>query len=176
MTQQEHEVALVGTGIAPLIAAQVLMRRGWRVVVLNPERDFFIENSELPFDPAIAVAPRSELGIAELALQRADRCREVLGPEFPGALETWPRVVRENEYLDPSAPFLRTRQWSWIELSDEDESFLEFSEKAGTGHGPEGLHRTAARHQMIVRLVLSHVIPVLRSAQSPSAIASARRR
>ena len=143
MTQQEHEVALVGTGIAPLIAAQILMRRGWKVVVLNPERDFFVENSELPFDPVIAGSPRSKEAMMELELQRVDRCREVLGPEFPGSIESWPRSSaksgRDEEFLDREAPFLRARQWTWVALADEDESFLEFSERGWHPQLAEGI-------------------------------------
>lgn len=133
-----RDVALVGTGIAPLIAAQILMRRGWRVLILNPEHDFFTENSELPFHPGhpgIAMNPGTAGSLGELELLRTDRSRSLLEPEFPGALESWPREKPAgqkgdySEYFDPRAPFLRTRNWTWIELEEEDGCFLEFSER-----------------------------------------------
>ena len=49
----DSDVALIGTGIAPLIAAAHLISQGKRVLVLNPDFDFFLEDSELPLDPML---------------------------------------------------------------------------------------------------------------------------
>ena len=51
--QIECEVALLGTGLAPLLAAQALSRQGHSVLLLNPDHDFFRENSELPLEPLL---------------------------------------------------------------------------------------------------------------------------
>ena len=52
----DSDLVIIGTGVAPLVAAQHLSLRGKSVLVLNPERDFFIENSELDLDPLWPVA------------------------------------------------------------------------------------------------------------------------
>ncbi len=121
MISVERDVALVGTGVAPLVAAQILMRRGLEVLVLNPDHDFFIENSEMgmvpSWDPEV------------LALQRADRSREVLEPEYPGSIESWARD-KESDFYDASAPFLRSRSWSWFRSHDLS-SFAQGCESSG---------------------------------------------
>lgn len=113
------------------------------MAILNPERDFFVENSELPFDPIVAGSPRSPEALGELEFQRLERCQEILGPEFPGSIEAWPRAAaksgREDDFMDREAPFIRARQWSWLALDDEDESFLEFSERGWHPQLAEGI-------------------------------------
>lgn len=46
----QAQVALIGSGMAPLIVMRNLVQDGYRVVLINPLRDFFVEQSELPLD------------------------------------------------------------------------------------------------------------------------------
>ncbi len=117
----ECDVALLGTGLAPLLAAQSLLRQGLSVLLLNPDHDFFRENSELPLEPVFLgdVEPKT---IEVIRRQHLDRARDILAPEFPGAIEVWSRESAglSRSFRDLSAPFLRARQWNWIPRSHDD--------------------------------------------------------
>jgi hypothetical protein len=117
----ECDVALLGTGLAPLLAAQSLLRQGHSVLLLNPDHDFFRENSELPLEPVFLgdVEPRT---VEVIRRQHLDRARDILAPEFPGSIEVWSRESAglSRSFRDPSAPFLRARQWNWIPRSHDD--------------------------------------------------------
>lgn len=47
----DTELVLIGTGLAPLLAAFRLRSRYAKIWILNPHFDFFLEDSELPFNP-----------------------------------------------------------------------------------------------------------------------------
>lgn len=106
----QSDIALIGTGLAPLIAAKRLLDEGRSVVILNPDADFFEEDSELPFDPLWP--SDSGVSIDRLRSAVAENAVKELGPDFPGALETWPAP---SGYRDASAPCLRTRSRLWIQ-------------------------------------------------------------
>jgi len=120
--QIECEVALLGTGLAPLLAAQALSRQGHSVLLLNPDHDFFRENSELPLEPLLVGESVPTDLPGTVSLQRVDRAREILAPEFPGGIESWSRESASlgSAFRDGSAPFLRSRQWNWIPPSHDD--------------------------------------------------------
>lgn len=147
--QIECDFALLGSGIAPLIAAQNLLRQGYSVLILNPDHDFFRENSELPLEPVLpADLTREEVKFG-LSLQRFERARELLAPEYPGPIEAWPRETRPSssrEFRDPSAPYLRMRQWNWVPEwqsgipdSSFDDHFLHFLESGWKPQTSQGI-------------------------------------
>ncbi len=121
----DSDMVLIGTGLAPLVAAQILLRQGKSVLLLNPEFDFFGENSEFAFDPLLPwkgrdIAVRMGDSDADLVLRE-------LQPEFPGSIETWPGT--RTGYRDSLTPFLRTRNRLFIGRK-EDESWAEREEVA----------------------------------------------
>lgn len=121
----DSDMVLIGTGLAPLVAAQILLRQGKSVLLLNPEYDFFGENSEFAFDPLLPwrgkdVAHRMSDSEAEAVLRE-------LQPEFPGSIETWPG--ERTGYRDSLTPFLRIRNRLFIGRK-EDESWAEREEVA----------------------------------------------
>ncbi len=130
------DVVLVGTGVAPLVAATHLMSQGKSVLLLNPDWDFFLEDSELPLDPLWPVSPDKDA--ASLNVKRTpnrlkrsspERVLEELRPEFPGAVELWsgagspdrdrPAKAR-YDYRDLEAPHVRSRSRLWITSSERD--------------------------------------------------------
>ncbi len=121
----DSDMVLIGTGLAPLVAAQILLRQGKSVLLLNPEYDFFGENSEFGFDPLFPWAGR------ETAMRIRDSESEAvlreLQPEFPGSIELWPESY--TGYRDPLAPFIRTRNRLIIGRK-EDESWASREEVA----------------------------------------------
>lgn len=116
----DSDVALVGTGVGPLVAASFLLSQGLSVLVLNPDHDFFLEDSELPIDPLWPLDERSfsreqiELSIAENALAE-------LQPEFPGSIE-YVDGGQGKGYRDPSAPYVRKRSRLWMRPSRDLEA------------------------------------------------------
>ncbi|MGE0614360.1 MAG: hypothetical protein AB7P04_01860 [Bacteriovoracia bacterium] len=110
-----YDVALLGTGVAPLAVASELIAKGKRVLLLNPEFDFFRENSELPFDPFVASHSGDAGGAAErLRASQPDAAAEELRPAFPGAVElSWPGEATEG-FRDSQAPHVRGRDWIWL--------------------------------------------------------------
>ena len=120
----DSDVALIGTGIAPLIAASHLISQGKTVLVLNPDYDFFLEDSELPLDPLLPLA--GALTPERLLAQDAERVLEELRPPFPGAVETWSSASGTHEgFHDPQAPHVRQRLRLWIARDAEPWSHLE---------------------------------------------------
>ena len=120
--QLECDFALLGTGLAPLLAAQALGRQGGSVLLLNPDHDFFRENSELPLEPILLGETIHPTTIDRIRPQRLESAREILSPEFPGSLEFWLSEASGSRpgFRDSLAPFVRSRQWNWITLSHED--------------------------------------------------------
>jgi hypothetical protein len=117
----ECDVALLGTGVAPLVAATHLLAQGLQVVVLNPDHDFFLEDSELPLDPLLELesGPENELAFLRARLQESlpERALEVLRPDFPGAIEFWSGSAPAG-FHDRSAPHVRQRDRLWLAPHD----------------------------------------------------------
>ena len=112
------DFALFGTGLAPLVAAQYLTLQGKSVLLLNPDLDFFLEDSELPLDPFLHGKVTSQR-ILENTLEQA---MELLRPVYPGPVETWSPQMEMEGYHDPSAPHLRQRGRLWISPLSQLES------------------------------------------------------
>lgn len=112
------DAVLIGTGLAPLVSAMVLHQKGLKVAVLNPDHDFFQENSELAMDPLLTtLSPQWTL--KRIKSQLPENSLEVLRPEFPGAieftaLEDFPNSVTPSGFKDTLAPHIRSRQRIWI--------------------------------------------------------------
>src|SRR3954471_14924078 len=100
----DSDVALLGTGVAPLIAAAHLLSQGKSVIVLNPDFDFFLENSELPLDPMQSERIRPQ----RLARSWPEHALGELRPEFPGAVEFWGGSEKgDGGFHDSEAPHVR---------------------------------------------------------------------
>ena len=113
----DSDVAILGTGVAPLVAANHLQARGHKVLVLNPDLDFFREDSELPLDPFWV--PASKVRIRErIGMSTPERALEILRPDYPGAIEfsdlTEPALPPSKEFHDPEAPHVRARNRLWV--------------------------------------------------------------
>jgi hypothetical protein len=134
----DSDVALLGTGVAPLIAAQHLSSQGKSVLVLNPDRDFFLEDSELPLDPLLP-KPRA----ARISESLPDRALGELRPHFPGAVEFWssePQAPgsQPSGFHDLSAPHVRSRDRIFIGSRDTRESLEElYVECSDAGLNPQ---------------------------------------
>jgi hypothetical protein len=117
-SSRDSDVAVIGTGIAPLIAASHLISQGKSVLVLNPDFDFFLEDSELPLDPMFPLLADS-LKPEKLVQQDAEHVLAELRPLFPGAVETWVTgsqlVPAPRGFHDPDAPHVRQRNRLWIQ-------------------------------------------------------------
>ena len=124
-----YDVAVIGTGLATLVAAHELSLKGKSVLVLNPSLDFFLEDSELPLDPFWPVSPDKDSASVNLKrtpgrLKRSspETLMDVLSPAFPGALEAWPLKDAQGFY-DPSAPHIRTRSRVWVSQNERDRDY-----------------------------------------------------
>jgi hypothetical protein len=125
----DSDVALIGTGLAPLIAARQLLAQGKTVLVLNPDFDFFLEDSELGLDPLLPFNQAS-LDPRRLAANLPDQVLAQLRPSFPGAVESWSGALESEGFHDERAPHVRQRSRLWITSdtgpsSDEEWSLLE---------------------------------------------------
>ncbi len=107
---------LIGTGVAPLLAAQKLTGRGDTVAVLNPDTDFFLENSELPLDLLSFETTNTDLS-RRFSNNLPEQVYRDLIPEFPGALE----IAKEEDlragaerYRVEGAPWIRSRHRLWV--------------------------------------------------------------
>ena len=104
----DSDIALIGTGAASLVAAIHLLAEGKSVLLINPDRDFFLEDSELPFDPWLPL----EKSTSRLQRSSAENALQDLRPDFPGAVEFWSGAkggAGATGFLDRSAPFVRAR-------------------------------------------------------------------
>jgi hypothetical protein len=109
----DSDVALIGTGLAPLIAASYLLNQGKSVLLLNPDFDFFLENSELPLDPLLPVAKKS-LRAERIQGSSPESALKELRPFFPGPVEFWSEGASFSGYHDPMAPHVRSRSRLWV--------------------------------------------------------------
>ena len=115
----DSEIILIGTGIAPLSAAVQFLSRGQSVLLINPDLDFFLENSELPFDPLFS----RTLSKKKLLDHAPENALKEIQPIFPGAIELWPHPKKDSGgYYDPSAPHLRQRSRLWMTPSTDTDS------------------------------------------------------
>ena len=108
--QFDSDVALIGTGVAALVAANQLMLEGKSVLLLNPDLDFFLEDSELPLDPFLHHLPSAD----HLDLSSPQQALEILRPDFPGPIEFWAPHSETQGFHDPMAPHVRSRDRIWI--------------------------------------------------------------
>ncbi len=113
--KKKVDYILIGTGVAPLLAAQRLTRRGDSVAILNPDADFFLENSELPLDLFSFETENTDLSL-RFSNNLPEQVYRDLIPEFPGALEI---SKEESEAQQPSyqvegAPWIRYRHRLWV--------------------------------------------------------------
>ncbi len=116
----EKNVVLIGTGLAPLIASQILIEEGFTVKILNPDSVFFKENSEWAFDPVLPTSFDALAGNWNTDSIVAST-HAILSPYFPGALgKTSNRVLPElkAEPVDRLAPWIRARRRLWLESRD----------------------------------------------------------
>jgi hypothetical protein len=108
----DSDVAVLGTGVAALVAANRLLGEGKSVLLLNPDHDFFREDSELPLDPLWAPGGLSAERLVKSAPEYA---LEELRPHFPGAIELWPSPPAEG-FHDRFAPHVRSRARLWMHV------------------------------------------------------------
>jgi hypothetical protein len=110
----DSDVALIGTGVAPLVAASFLISQGKTVLVLNPDFDFFLEDSEMGLDPLLPLTQAS-LDPRRLTANLPEQVLAELRPFFPGAVESWASGVPPTPgYHDVDAPHVRQRSRLWI--------------------------------------------------------------
>ena len=107
------DIVLIGTGVAPLVAASRFIAEGKKVLILNPDWDFFRENSEFPLDPFLPACEvlDNPLRLLESSPQKA---LEILRPDFPGAVEYWEDGLQKEGFIDDSAPYVRGRSRLWV--------------------------------------------------------------
>lgn len=133
------DVVLLGTGLAPLVAASRLLEEGHSVLVLNPDWDFFLEGSELPFDPLFA--PTAE----RLHRSLPDAMLEQLRPVFPGAVEYWAAGQESSGFRDSTAPHIRARTRLWVtsrEIGGLEDFYVEASDGGFNPQLLEGIQAT----------------------------------
>lgn len=112
--QSESDVVLVGNGLATLIAARQLHDSGKQVTIINPDWDFFQEDSELSLDP-FWLETLGEESVGRLRSNLFESTLEILRPSFPGSLEYWQgEGSDQREYYDLTAPHVRARDRVWI--------------------------------------------------------------
>lgn len=97
------DMILIGNGIAPLIAARRLLDQGYRPVLVNPDPDFFEEDSELPFE---LLDPQTDGAL--LSQERFDEAAEILQNAYPRALEIDDGKASQG-FKDALAPHVRSR-------------------------------------------------------------------
>ncbi len=116
------DFVLVGTGVAPLLAAARMIHAGKRVVLVNPDRDFFLENSELPLDVFFFENTNSDLS-KRFENNITEQVYRDLSPDFPGALEVWNQETNaqlSKRFVDLKAPWIRSRQRLWVAAQGSD--------------------------------------------------------
>jgi hypothetical protein len=139
------DYVLIGTGLAPLIAARELMDLGKSVGILNPLRDFFLENGELPVD----------LKGGELS-RNLDQVADLLSPYYPGNVErlnlsSLRKKVEAPEYRDPLAPAVRLREKVIAASSPRDRDRLEAHYVARMGNEGDARHLQWIEGLMVTR-------------------------
>lgn len=127
----DSDVALLGTGVAPLVAAAELLAQGKTVLLLNPDWDYFLEDSELSFDPFFPIQ-RGGIDPRRLRKSLPEPMLEALRPGFPGAVEHWSGIPSQpGTFRDPSAPHVRNRARLWLttgEMGDLEDLYVRASD------------------------------------------------
>lgn len=140
----DSDVALLGTGVAPLVAAARLLAEGKSVLLLNPDWDFFGENSELALDPLSPLVSR-KLTPQRLSKSLPERVAADLRPDFPGAVEVWSGPGASG-FRDEQAPHVRARSRLFMQTDSAagreghwDREALEamYVEASDAGMGPQ---------------------------------------
>ena len=120
----DSDVVLLGTGAAPLVAASQLLSAGKSVLLLNPDFDFFLEDSELPLDPLLpGVGGRFDRD--RFFSNTPERVVEVLRPHFPGAVE-FKAGGGKSGFHDTQAPHVRARGRLWVAPAGKPEAWDAF--------------------------------------------------
>lgn len=120
----DSDVALLGTGLAPLIAASHFLTQGKSVLILNPDRDFFLEDSELPLDPFLPCLGKEAITARRIVVSHPESVIQELRPFFPGAVEFWSAEgAPAAGFHDTEAPHVRSRSRLWMPFSEELEDF-----------------------------------------------------
>ncbi|MEK6706791.1 MAG: hypothetical protein AABZ06_13490 [Bdellovibrionota bacterium] len=120
----DSDIGLVGTGVAPLVAARHLVTQGYSVLLLNPDTDFFLEDSELSLDPLWPM-DKNTVSLDRLLSCSAERAVDELRPSFPGMVEVWSGssgIAESADYHDPDAPHVRQRSRLWIAPRENNQS------------------------------------------------------
>ena len=124
------DLICIGTGVAPLLAAAQALEEGRSVWILNPDRDFFRENSELPIDPFYF----SETDFNGLALRArqsdAETIHDKLKPYFPGSFDL---VAGEDSYASATSAAAavrsRSRLWATRDRAQAEDLALHLQEQ-----------------------------------------------
>ena len=114
--KRKVDYLLIGTGVAPLLAAQRLANRGDSVAILNPDHDFFLENSELPLDLLSFETTNADISL-RFSNNLPEKIYRDLIPEFPGAIELWKeedQSKNDRAFQVESAPWIRFRHRLWV--------------------------------------------------------------
>jgi glycine/D-amino acid oxidase-like deaminating enzyme len=107
----DSDVVLIGTGVAPLIAAHEFIQNGKSVVLLNPDYDYFSENSELPYDPLWPISGKN-FSFDRIKKAAFDEVFESVRAGYPGSVEVWPNS--KGGFQNELAPFIRSRARLWM--------------------------------------------------------------
>jgi hypothetical protein len=152
MPDFDSDVVLVGTGIAPLVAASHLLSLGRTVLVLNPDRDFFLEDSELPLEPFTQAQAITQ---ERLRAQTLDETLRTIQPFFPGSVEQWPSQPSNGDpggYYDALAPHVRSRARLWMPMTAElEDAYVEASDLGLDARILEGLQASRKFPGMALR-------------------------
>jgi|GEM_PF-593102 len=132
--RHDSDVVLIGTGVAPLVAAVRLMAEGRSVLLLNPDSDFFLEDSEFALDRLQLLNSDQTPGVERFRRSTLDETLALLRPDFPGAIEKWiadggaAPQSGAGQYHDPNAPHVRTRARLWVARKEDERSNLRFAQ------------------------------------------------
>lgn len=120
MIPQEVDYVLVGTGLSTLLSLKLILDQGGTAILLNPEREFFSENSELDFSPVFELEQRSFLSAENFRRLQSEVVFEELSPHFPG----------------PFNPLIKNRRLVWMgKRGDPEWEQLELSSVQGFVEG-----------------------------------------
>ncbi len=77
------DTVLIGTGLAPLVTAIRCLQEGQTVALVNPHRDYFLEDTELPLDLTLSDGAFFD----QIQRESLDHLGEMIRRPFPGPLE-----------------------------------------------------------------------------------------
>lgn len=118
---QEYDCVVIGTGLAPLASAKKLIENGKSVLVLNPDQEFFNENTELPFNPILLNL--DDVNLEEKIInQKSEQLFNLLNPEYPGSVDIWPES--KLGFYDRQVPRIFSRERVWVTQKNENNQKL----------------------------------------------------